>query len=187
MMKQGLLAASALMFSPFALAANLVDLNISENAVAFKVDFDLQRNVVVDGSVFHHQDRGTYYGAGLHVVGLATGGPQPVTAGVGGRLLFVDSDVGNRDDGFMLPIGGWVRYTVPDYDRFIVGGSLYYAPDILSFGDGTGFTEYNIWGAYTITRQAEAYLGLRGIHANFEGASSVRLDRGLHFGLRLAF
>jgi hypothetical protein len=187
MLKRYLPLAAALACSPLAATAAGLDLSVSDKAARAIVDFELSNNLVVDGSILHHQDRGEVYGAGLHVVGLATGGPQPVKAGLGGRLLWVNSDVGARDDGFVLPLGGWVTYVVPDYDRFTLGGSLYYAPDVLSFGDASRYTEYNFWGAYDVTRQAKVYLGVRGIEADFDGSSSQRLDTGLHVGMKLRF
>ncbi len=172
--------------SPLALA-NGIDLNVNNKAARITADFDLSNNLVVDGSWFHHQDKGNVLGAGLHVTGAATGGREPLRAGLGGRLLAIDADIGANDSGAALPIGGFVTYTFPEYNRFSVGGSAYYAPDVLSFGDVTTYWEYTAWAGYSVLRDGEVYLGVRGIKADFEVGPRLTMDTGLHVGLRLRF
>jgi hypothetical protein len=186
MMKRCLPVVLMLVVSPLA-AANGLDLNVNNKAARVTLDFDLSNNLVVDGSWFHHQDKGDVFGAGLHLTGAATGGRDPLQAGLGGRLLRIDSKAAGRDDGMALPIGGFVNYTLPDYNRFVIGGSIYYAPDVLSFGDVSKYWEYNAWAGYSVLRQGQVYLGLRGIRADFKNSPSVTLDTGLHVGLRLRF
>ena len=186
MMKRCLPVVLMLVVSPLA-AANGLDLNVNNKAARVTLDFDLSNNLVVDGSWFHHQDKGDVFGAGLHLTGAATGGRDPLQAGLGGHLLRIDSKAAGRDDGMALPIGGFVNYTLPDYNRFVIGGSIYYAPDVLSFGDVSKYWEYNAWAGYSVLRQGQVYLGLRGIRADFKNSPSVTLDTGLHVGLRLRF
>lgn len=168
-------------------AANGIDLNVNNKAVRASMDFELSNNLVVDGSWFHHQDKGDVFGVGLHLTGAATGGRDPLRAGLGGKLLRVDSDAGGREDGGALPIGGFVNYTLPEYNRFVLGGSLYYAPDVLAFGDVSGYWEYQAWVGYSVLRTGQVYLGVRGIRAEFENTPDVSMDSGIHFGLRLRF
>lgn len=186
MLRRRLPAVALLAFSP-AVAANGLDLNVSDHAARITAEFDFSNNLVADGSWFHHQDRGNVLGAGLHVTGAASGGRDPLRAGLGGRLLWVDSSIKGKDSGQVLPIGGFVNYTLPEYNRFVLGGSLYFAPDVLSFGDVTQYLEYNAWAGYSVLRQGQIYLGLRGIRAEFERSPSVTFDNGLHLGLRLRF
>lgn len=186
MLRRCLPVLAMLTLSP-AVAANELDLNVSSDAARLTLNFDLSNNLLADGSWLHHQDRGDVLGAGLHLTGAATGGQNPVQAGLGGRLLWVDSDFGTGDDGQALAIGGFVTYTLPEYNRFVVGGSLYYAPDVLSFGDMTKYREYNAWAGYSVLRQGQVYLGVRGIKSDFKDSGSVTIDTGLHIGLRLRF
>jgi len=186
MLRRTLLFIALLGGSPLA-AANGLDLNVNNKAVRVTMDFELSNNLVLDGSWFHHQDKGDVYGAGLHVTGAATAGRDPLRAGLGGRLLRVDSDAGGREDGSVLPLGGFVSYTLPEYNRFLLGGSLYYAPDVLSFGDVSTYWEYNAWAGYSVLRSGQVYLGVRGIRAEFENTPNVSMDTGVHFGLRLRF
>lgn len=186
-MARWLLLAGILSFSPLAVSASELDLNVSDDAVRATLAFDLREDVMVDASFFHHQDRGDVYGAGFHVTGPFTAATNALRAGLGGRLLRVDSDIRGRDSGTVLPIGGFVNYRFPGYDRFSLGGSLYYAPDVLSFGDTRKYQEYNLWAAYSVLRRGQVYLGVRGIKADFELSPEVTFDTGLHLGLRLQF
>lgn len=186
-MARWLLLAGILSLSSFAASASELDLNVSDKAVRATLGLDLRDDVVADLNFFHHQDRGDVYGAGLHVTGPFTAGMNALRAGLGGRLLRVDSDILGRDSGTVLPIGGFVNYRFPGYDRFSLGGSLYYAPDVLSFGDTRKYQEYNVWAAYSVLRRGQVYLGVRGIKADFELSPQVTFDTGLHLGLRLQF
>jgi len=187
MLRRLLPVVALLVVSAPALAANGLDLNLNNDAARIKLDFDLSNNLVVDASWLHHQDRGNVVGGGLHVTGDATGGRDPVRAGIGGRLLWANSRVGGKDDGMALPIGGFVTYTIPEYNRFMVGGSIYYAPDVLSFGDMTKYQEFNAWAGYSVLRQGQVYLGARSVKADYKRSPSVTFDTGLHLGVRLRF
>lgn len=186
MSRRVLSAIAMLACAPLAVADG-IDLNVNNKAARITGDFELSNNLVADGSWFYHEDRGNILGAGLHLAGAATGGRDPLNAGLGGRLLYVDSKFAGRDDGVVLPIGGFVNYTIPEYNRFTLGGSLYYAPDVLAFGDATRYTEYNAWAGYSVLRDGQVYVGVRGIRASFKGSPSVTFDSGLHLGLRLRF
>ena len=179
--------AAVLAVFPLAATANGLDLNVNDKAARVTADFRLRADVSVDGSAFYHDDRGNVLAAGLHVIGSASGGRNPLEAGLGGRLAWIDSDHLGKDSGSALPIGGFVNYRIPGYDRFSVGGSAYYAPDVLSFSEVSEYQEYNAWAAYDVLRQGQVYFGVRGIRADFEASPEVTFDSGWHLGLRLRF
>jgi hypothetical protein len=176
-----------LAFSTAAGAAGGIDLNVNDNALRVTGELQLRRDIVVDASIYHHDDRGDIFGVGIHAIGAATGGPNPLRAGLGARLFRIDSDIGARDSGSALPLGGFMNYRIPGYDRFSVGGSLYYSPDVLSFSDVRRYQEYNAWAAYDVFRAGQVYLGVRGIKVDFEDSAEVTFDTGMHLGLRLKF
>lgn len=186
MLRRCLLACALVGISPAAWSTGL-DVNLNNDAARIAVDFDLSNNLVVDGSFFHHQDNGNILGAGLHLTGDASGGRSPVRAGLGGGLYYIDSDTRARDSGGAVPLGGFVQYTFPEFDRFSVGGSLHYAPGILSFGDVDDYLEAQVWGGYSVLRDGIVYLGYRRIEAGFDGTPDVTFDSGLHIGLKLRF
>jgi hypothetical protein len=173
-------------FAPGAWSAGL-DLNFNNDAARISGDFDLSNNLIVDGSLFYHQDNGNILGAGLHLTGDASGGQSPVRAGLGGRLYYIDSDTRAKDSGSALPLGGFVEYTFPEFDRFSIGGTVHYAPGVLSFGDVDDYLEYQVWGGYSVLRDGIVYLGYRRIEAGFDGTPDVTFDSGVHIGLKLRF
>lgn len=187
MSRRCLLLVPMLALSPLAKAASGLDLSINNDAARGILEFDISNNLVIDGSWYYHQDRGNIFGVGMHVVGAATSGPDPARAGVGIRLMGIDSNTQGRDSGGALPIGGFVTYTLPDYNRFVLGGSLYYAPEVLSFSDVEQYWEGTLWGGYNILRTAQVYLGVRTIKADFEDSPNVTFDTGVHVGIRLRF
>ncbi|MGD9388666.1 MAG: YfaZ family outer membrane protein [Gammaproteobacteria bacterium] len=186
-MVRWLLLAGILSLSSFAVAASEIDLNVNNEAVRVTAAVELRNELLIDGSYFYHDDRGDVFGAGFHVTGPFTAGVNALRAGLGVRLLRVDSDVAGRDSGTVLPIGGFVNYRFPGYDRFSVGGSVYYSPDVLSFGDTRRYSEYNAWAAYSVVRRGQVYLGVRSIKTDFERSPEVTFDTGMHVGLRLQF
>lgn len=186
-MARWLLLAGILSLSSFAAAAHEIDLNVNDTAVRLAAAVDLGDDLVVDGSYFYHDDRGDVFGAGFHVTGPFTAGANALRAGLGVRLLRVDSEVLGRDSGTVMPLGGFVNYRFPGYDRFSLGGSVYYSPDVLSFGDTRRYSEYNAWAAYSVVRRGQVYLGVRGIKADFERSPEVTFDTGMHLGIRLRF
>jgi hypothetical protein len=58
---------------------------------------------------------------------------------------------------------------------------------VLAFGDMTKYWEYNAWAGYSVLRQGQIYLGLRGIRAEYDDSPDVSFDTGVHVGLRLEF
>jgi hypothetical protein len=182
-----LVALTACALSATGLQAAELDLNLNDDAAKLSYAADVSdRNLRVDGGVLHHQDRGDVLHIGLNLIGDASPGANPVTGGLGGRLIYADADLNNRDAVY-LGIGGFLRYTLPTYDRFSVYGHLYYAPDVLAFGDGDRYQEAEARVSYNVLRQADLYLGVRYSNARFDNAGSQTIDNGLHIGIQLRF
>lgn len=163
------------------------DINLNTDAIRVIIAGQLSESKFrVDGGWLYEQDRGDVGHIGLHLVGEASTGKQPVLAGLGGRMLYLNSDVANAD-GYALALGGFFNYTLTAHNRIGFGGDLYFAPEILSGGDAEGYLEFGAWLGYNILRDATVYVGYRDISADFEQASGVTLDSGLNVGFRLRF
>lgn len=186
MLKRCLVVTALVTASPAAWSAGL-DLNINADAASITGEFDVSNNLVADASLFYHQDNGSILAGGLHLTGDASGGRSPVRAGLGGRLYYVDSDTRGKDSGLALGLGGFVEYTFPEYDRFSIGGSLHYAPGIVSFGEVDDFLAVDAWAGYSVLRNGIVYLGLRKLDASFDKSPDVTFDSGLNIGLKLRF
>jgi hypothetical protein len=80
-----------------------------------------------------------------------------------------------------------VRWIVPRYNRFAVFGEWYWAPDILAGGDAENYVDGTLRLVWSVTRQAEVYVGARYVGADFEDDVTRRFDTGVHGGLTLRF
>ena len=186
-MRQMLRLVLVLALIPAAGFAGELDLNLNADAVRVSLAGRLtDTKLRIDGGWLHEQDRGNVGHVGLHLVGEASTGPQPLIAGVGGRFVYLDSDRGNAD-GYGLGVGGFVRYTVPTQNRVELGGWIYFAPEILMGGDAEEYFEFDVYAGYSILRDALLYIGYRDISADFEQRSGVTMDSGGHIGFRLKF
>ena len=110
----------------------------------------------------------------------------PVTAGLGGQLIYLSPD-DFSDDEAALALGGFVRYVFPNANRFSVQGRAYYAPDVLAFGDLEEVLEVEARISYNVLRDADLYLGARYIRAEADNGPEVTLDNGLMVGVQLRF
>ena len=92
-----------------------------------------------------------------HLADLASSGENPVTAGLGARLVYTNGDL-SQQDGFAVPIGGHVKFSPPRFDRFSIFGQIYFAPKVLSIGDMEKYEEYTVKFAYNVVREADIYI-----------------------------
>jgi hypothetical protein len=176
-----------LAIAPASGSAAELDLNLNDDAARLSYAWDVSpRNLRIDAGWLHHQDRGDVISVGLHLTGAASAGSDPVVGGLGGKLFFIDPD-GTRLDATVLGIGGFLRYTLPTYNRFNVYGHAYFAPDVLSFGDGDRYQEVEARIGYNVLRQADVYLGVRYSNIEFDPAGERTMDNGLHVGIQLRF
>lgn len=167
--------------------ADGLDLNLNDDAARLTYRHPVEsRRLEVDGSWLHHQDNGDVASVGLHLAGNAGTEQNPVNAGIGGRVYFLDADKASVDGG-VLAVGGFVRWKLPQANRVGIGGHLYFGPDVIAFGDAEQYFEAAVYVSYDILREAEAYIGLRNVKADFEDAPEVTFDTGMHVGIRLRF
>jgi hypothetical protein len=167
--------------------AGSLDLNLSGSAARIEyAQAVTPSGLEGDVSYMHNQDEGDVAGIGLHLVDLANSGSDPLQVGVGGRLFFINPK-GPNSNGTALGVGGFVRYTLPQYNRVALSGHAYFAPSIVSFGDADRFFEYAFRVEYNVLRQANVYVGYRHVSADFAGLPTLTMDTGLHVGLRITF
>lgn len=176
-----------LLFATSAYGAG-VELNVSDDAVRAGGDFGLQsNNLLFDGSWLHHQDKGDTFSVGSYLTGAASSGPTPLRAALGLRYYYVDYDGGSGESGGNLSLGGFVRYKLPQFDRVSIGGDLFYAPSVLSFGDSDSFYEVGGRVGYEVIRDATLYLGWRRMKSDFDEDGDTMVDNGFHIGIRASF
>lgn len=162
-----------------------LDLNDDAARLTFAHPFEA-RKTQVDASWLHHQDRGDVLAVGFHLTGNAATQARPINAGVGGRIMYVDADGSSRSGGG-LALGGFFDAKIPEYNRIGLGGHIYYAPDVLAFGDAKDVLDISVHASYAILRDGDLYVGLRNVKSDFDGGGTQTFDTGLHVGFRLNF
>ena len=181
-----LFCCAGLTCSVAAAGAHEIDLSLNADAVRATYATPVGDGLRLETGWLHDGDEGDLAHAGFLVTGEAAPGSQQITAGIGGRLAYLDAD-GSHRDGYALGVGGSVRWVLPRYDRFAVYGELYWAPDILSGGDIEEYTDATVRLGYGVTRQAEVYVGARHTCADSKDRPSMCFDTGMHAGFNLRF
>lgn len=167
--------------------ADAVDLSFNSDAARVQYVRDLRSNSLnLDAGWLHHTDNGNVVHVGLHLADMASGGKNPLQAGLGGRVVYTNGDLSNQD-GFAIPIGGYLRYTIPRFNRVSVGGEIYFAPKVLSLGDAEKYEEYSFRVGYNLMREADVYIGARYVKGEYKKAPDARYDTGMNIGITLRF
>ncbi|MDE2196279.1 MAG: hypothetical protein KGJ56_03740 [Gammaproteobacteria bacterium] len=177
----------ALGSAAFTVHAGNLDINLGSNAAYIDYAASLT-NTGLQGDLgyLHHTDRADIGGVGLQLVGNASPVGSPLIFAVGGKLLFI-SPKQFSGNGAVLGLGGNFSYTWPSYNRFLIGGELYYAPSIVSFNNADHYLQYGVRAGYEILRNAQVYIGYRHVSAAFTRTSDITLDSTFLVGLSLTF
>jgi hypothetical protein len=123
---------------------------------------------------------------GIHTLGDVGAAPHKVVAGLGGRVLWLNAE--NLDvDAIAVGIGGKFEARIKGYDRLGFGGHIYYAPDVISFGDLDSAIEYQAWVGYQLLRTGDVYLRYRQLKAEHDTAGDITVDNGFNVGIKLSF
>lgn len=167
--------------------ANL-DFNLASNAAAVDYTANLTESGLEGDLLYlHHTNKVDIGAAGLDLVGNASPVGSPLLFGVGAKLFYIDPKGVTGSSGSALGVGAHVRYTWPTYNRFILGGQLYYAPNIVSFQNVSHFMLVSVDAGYEVLRNADVYVGYRHVTASFNGSQDVTLDTSFVLGLNLTF
>ena len=165
------------------------EVNLSLNADSVRAEYArpfASRPLQWDLGWMHHTDNGDALHASLNVTGKLKEGGAPITGGVGLRLAYTNGDASNQT-GYGLAVGGFAHYVFPRYDRLSLRGHAYYAPGVLSGNDMEEYQDYALQLAYNVLREADAYVGLRYVSADYEEASSANYSTWLHVGMAFRF
>jgi hypothetical protein len=167
--------------------ADEVDLSFNADAARLQYMRDLRSLTLnLDAGWLHHTDNGNVVHAGLHLADMASGGNNPLKAGLGGRLVYTNGDLSDQD-GFAVPIGGYLRYTPQRFNRVSIAGQVYFAPNVLSLGDMEKYEEYTFRVGYNLMREADIYIGARYVKGEYKKARDARYDTGMNMGITLRF
>lgn len=167
--------------------ANNLDFNLASNAAAVDFTANLTESGLEGDLLYiHHTNKVDIGAAGLDLVGNASPVGSPLLFGVGAKVFFINPKAG-EGSGSAVGVGAHVRYTWPTYNRFVLGGQLYYAPNIVSFQNVSHFMLASVDAGYEVLRNADVYVGYRYVTGSFNGSPSVTLDTSFMVGMNLTF
>jgi len=188
--KQSLLAFCLCLLAAPAFAqttGKALDVNLNGDAVRLGFSWRLgDPKYLAELGWLYNQDKGNVIHGSFHLVDAASGSGTALQAGLGVRVLHTRTDP-SANNGTALALGGFARYTLPNADRYNIGGYGYYAPDVTSFGDQTEYYELGVRVGFSVVREGDVYLGLRRIQADYKGSGKFTYDSGLHVGFELRF
>jgi len=164
--------------------ASTFDVNLNSDVVGLQATFpSTWGDLTWDVGLLHHRDDGDVVHVGLVLVDEASAG-EDLIAGLGGRLVTIDA---TNLNGQAIALGGFFRYTFPQYNRIGIAGSAYFAPDVLAFGDTSQYIEVDLRVQYNLLRRGNIYLGVRSVKADFGPLPTASIDSGAHIGIRIEF
>ena len=168
--------------------ADQLDLSFNADALRLQYVYDVKSGGLnFDAGWLYNSDDGDVLHGGIHLVDLASSGRDKLEAGIGGRFVYTNGDL-SKQSGFAVPIGGFVRFTPQAMNRLSLGGSLYFAPNILSLGDVKQYQEYTIRVSYNVLRQADLYVGARYVRGDYKkSVPDAYYDTGMNIGMTLRF
>ena len=165
--------------------ASSAGVSLTNNTV--KGDLNLNMGtfgVEAGGTYDKDESTSTVYG-GLSVEDSDPSGPLQVS--IGARLYAIDADLDVEDDlSFAIALGGWYRYTIPEANRLSVFGSLYYAPEVLSFSDLDHMYTYELRLEYMTMRNARAFISYGNTVLVYDEARK-EVNKGVAIGATVDF
>ena len=168
-------------------AADQVDLGFNSDALRLVYVHEFRdAPLQIDGGLLYHSDNGEAVHVGVNLVDVASSGSRELVGGLGGRLVYQNGDLSSQD-GFAIPVGGFLAYTPQRFNRFTLSVAGYFAPSILTIGDTEQYHDYSVRLAYNVMRQADVYIGARYVRGDYDNAPDAYFDTGMHVGLTLRF
>ncbi len=188
MLLRHILAISLFTISASAMA-DALDINLSNDVAQFQ--YIASTGHVGQGKSEIHM--GFLYNNSNNVLGDAgllvmNNGDSAAIASFGVGVKVLAATI-KKDDAMALALGGQVRLTPSDDRKFGIIGQIYFAPDVVTFGDASRFLQTGVRVEYEIMQQAAAYVGYRKIKFNINTLPAVGgvIDEGAHVGVRMAF
>lgn len=179
---------AGLMLAAGTAQANSLDLSFNDDTARIGGSFTASDVVQVQANWLHTQEVGEVASLGVFQVGFASGGRQPIEAGLGAKAVFTDADdLAGGGDGGAVALGAFGRWVVPEADRVAVGGELFLAPGVLSFSGQDGYREAHVYGSYDLFKNTWVYLGYRYVKAEYEDRRNTVFDDRIHIGFRMNF
>lgn len=174
--------ASFLAIPAYAGDVNLSLANHSVRAQVNAMDPSAPLNI---GAGYTYHTGGRHIGnVDFHAQGRTAIANLPTTVGLGVRAIGFDD---HNFKGGGLGVGGYAKVNIPQVPGLSVGGSLHYAPNVLSFQDARHIWDFDSKVSYRIIRNGSLFAGYRYLSVAQDHGSSQTLDSGLDVGMQLFF
>ncbi|PYF84855.1 MULTISPECIES: YfaZ family outer membrane protein [Marinomonas] len=181
-----LLVTAAILGTSAVNAASTAGVSLTNETVKGDVNFDMGTFGVDAGIAYDKDENFTTTHLGVNVQDADTSGPLQV--GIGARVYGIDADLKDDSDVSMaLALGGWYRYTLPEANRISIYGSLYYAPEVLSFTNLDHMYTYELRAEYMTMRNARAYISYGNTVAVYDNDSRIEANKGFAIGAMVDF
>jgi hypothetical protein len=171
-------------------AAQTLDVSLCDNSALFDYSASTAShrglgNTAADVGIYFTNTDDIMARLGLQVVdGTGTGSPG-LEAGVGAKFFALRADA--KEDIFALTLGGQLTYSPKSASRVVLLGQAYFAPDIVTFGDGKQFIFATARIGYLVMQQAEVYFGYRLVQTTLSSRDILGIESGPNIGLQVTF
>lgn len=147
---------------------------------------DQGQNLRFGAGVLYNEDSDLMGNAFLQVSNRGQQRWQPLSFGIGGKIYGGELD---RPDESVaaLALGGDIGIGIPAQIPLAVVFTGYISPNVTTSGDTDRLTEFMVRLEGELTRGAHVFAGYRQFKAHSSDFRDVRLDGGLHAGVRLNF
>lgn len=166
-----------------------LDINLNGHTVQFQYGTRVKgpthfNKGEVNASALFNSNDDYVLGAGARVSGAAGTGSPGLDIGVGAKVFGGSAD----SHGFVaLALNGLARYSPPPLPRLGVRADIYYAPDIVTFVDGTSYFQGEVRVEYEVLPESFVYVGYRRLHVDLKGRSAATVDSRAHIGIQVHF
>lgn len=200
---------SVLGFMSFSVSAAGLDIRLGGDAAQLEYLRDSDSQIGIGGAdigaaVFFNDADDIMLTLGALITGSSAGRNRALQLGAGARLyaasldLDVAEDPNNQalsilnardqDEVGAAAIGGKISYIFPASMPMAVTGEIFYAPDIVSFGDNEDLLDIQIRFELELAPTTRFYVGYRNLEVEMEDSGvDYELDDSAHAGVRFSF
>lgn len=166
-----------------------LDINLNGDTVLFQYGARVKgpthfNKGEVNASALFNSGDDYLLGAGARVSGAAGTGSPGLDVGVGAKLFGGSVD---SQGVIALTLNGLARYSPPPLPRLGIRGDLYYAPDIVTFVDGTSYFQGEVRVEYEVLPESFVYVGYRRLRIGLKGRATATVDSRAHIGIQMHF
>ena len=184
LMNAKFLALAVLIAGP--VLADSLSLDLNNDALRLNYGHDFSKNYTADIAWVHVKDLGNTFTGGINLRQTLN---SDLSAVIGGKAVLQQHN--HLPEGTAIAVGGGLRLTPPSAKQFSIAGTVYYAPNVLSFGDMDNYREFELRGEYAFSEQLTGYAGYRNNRADYENgnikAKGVELYDGIMIGGQFNF